>query len=76
VADGPYTSMEAAVEAAVVALQEESKPPTVPDEHMELVEEAIAAADSGQLRGLIAGDWSRLRKLAHDVAARSISGGR
>lgn len=77
VADGLYCSKEAALEAAVVALQERSKPlPTVPNEHMELVADAVAAADAGQLRELTTGDWSRLRKLAHDVAQQNAAGGR
>ena len=77
VAGGMYPSKEAALEAAVAALRERREPSrTVPDEHMELVEEAVASAEDGRLRELTADDWSQLRQLARDVAARGASGGR
>jgi exoribonuclease II len=75
-AGGLFASKEAALEAAVAALREKSERlPVVPDEPMELVEEAVSSAQEGRLRELTDGDWSRLRRLAHDVAARSVSGG-
>ena len=77
VAGGQYSSKEAALEAAVAALREKNGPlPAVPDDHMELVEEAVASAQHGKLREFTASDWSRFRQRAHDVAARDISGGR
>lgn len=77
VAGGQFASKEAALEAAVAALREKSEYlPAVPDEQMELVEEAIASAQEDRLRELTDGDWSRLRRLAQDVAARSAAGGR
>jgi hypothetical protein len=52
------------------ALREKSEPsPTVPAEHLVLVEEAIASAQDRRLREFTAADWSRLRKHAHDTAA-------
>lgn len=76
VAGGLYPSKEAALEAAVAALREKSESLLpVPDGHVELVEEAIIAADKGELRSLDKADWLRLRQFAHEVAARSSSDG-
>ncbi|HVA50074.1 MAG TPA: hypothetical protein VNH11_27150 [Pirellulales bacterium] len=75
VAGGLYPSKEAALEAAVEALRDKSgPPPSVPEVHLELVEEAIASVQAGRLRELTAADWSRLRQHAHDVSARGAGG--
>ena len=76
VAGGLFPSKEDALEAAVTALREKSQSlPAVPDEHVELVEEAIASAPQGQLREFSTSDWSRLREHAYQVANRSKQGG-
>lgn len=73
VAGGQFVSKEAALEAAVAALREKNGPPPVPQEHVELVEEAIVAAQAGRLRELTATDWSRLREFAQQAAAQNPS---
>jgi hypothetical protein len=76
VVGGLYPSKEAALEAAVAALREKSALLSpVPDEHVVLVEEAIIAADQGELRSFDKADWLRLRQFAHEVAARNSSDG-
>lgn len=75
VAGGLYSSKQAAIEAAVAALREKNQPlPNVPDDHMDAVEAALSAAQTGQLCEFTAADWSRLRGYAHDVAARVTPG--
>jgi len=74
VAGGLYPSKEAALEAAVAALREKSEQiPPVPDEHMELVEEAVASSRSGRSRALTRADWENLRKIARDIASGGAS---
>lgn len=75
VAGGLFSTKEAALEAAVAALREKNRLlPAVPDEHVELVEEAIAAALDGHLREFKESDWSQLRQYAREVANRSQQG--
>lgn len=70
VAGGLYPSTAAALEAAVVALREKTAQlPFVPDEHMELVEQALASSGEGRSRPLTDADWSHFRQLAKDSAA-------
>ena len=60
VAGGQYASKEAALEAAIAALREKSElSRQVPEEHRELVEEAIVSAHDGRLREMSPEDWSR-----------------
>ena len=74
---GALPSKEAALEAAVEALRKNNEGiQFVPDEHMERVEQAIESANAGLATPMTQADWSRLRQLAHDVAAgKSPSGG-
>ena len=44
--------------------------PSVPAEHMELVEQGIASIEAGRCRELADADWEALRQRAHDVASR------
>lgn len=75
VAGGLFPSKEAAIEAAVAALREKSEVMcTVPDEHLERVEQAIISADAGRLRRLETDDWARLRQVAREVADRNARG--
>jgi hypothetical protein len=65
-----YPSKEAALEAAVAALREKSRQvPLVPDEHLELVEQAVASSLAGRSRALTAADWANLRQNARDAAS-------
>lgn len=58
-----YPSRAAALEAAVAALRERDRAiPLVPAEHMALVEEAIRAANAGQVREMTEADWEGLRQ--------------
>ena len=43
--------------------------PLVPDEHMDAVEHAIVAGNSGQSTPMTQDDWARLRLRAHEVSA-------
>lgn len=75
VAGGLYPSKDAALDAAVAALREKIEDlPFVLDEHMEAVEQAIDEADAGHSRPMTDDDWSRLRSLAHNVAAGKTPG--
>jgi hypothetical protein len=75
VASGMFPSKEAALDAAVVALREKNEQiPLVPAEHMERVEQAIASSNAGYSSEMTAEDWSRLRDLAHQVAAENLGG--
>ncbi len=72
VAGGLFPSQEAALEAAIDALREKTEPiPFVPDEHMEIVEQAIESANAGHGRVLTDSDWENLRQLARDAASGS-----
>lgn len=74
VAGGLYPSKEAAIEAAVDALREKNEQlPSVPDEHVELVEQAIESSRAGKSRPLNATEWSKLRQLARDAASGNAS---
>jgi hypothetical protein len=76
VAGGLYPSKEAALEAAVAALREKNEPvPPVPDEHLELVEQAVASSRVGRSRALTADDWANLRQNARDAASGDASSG-
>jgi hypothetical protein len=72
VASGMFPSKEAALEAAVVALREKNESeevPMIPEEHMALVEEAIASLEAGEGRPIAEEDWQRWHALARKVAA-------
>jgi hypothetical protein len=72
VASGLFPSKEAALEAAVVALREKNEEvPLIPEEHMALVEEALASAEAGESRPMTEEDWSQLREFARRVAAEN-----
>ncbi|MBS0207596.1 MAG: hypothetical protein JSS27_01455 [Planctomycetes bacterium] len=72
VASGLYPSVEAAIDAAVQALREKNPAPEfVPDEHADLVDEALAESAAGKSRVMTSEDWARLRQLAREVAAAS-----
>lgn len=68
-ASGVYPTREKVIEAGLEALREAKNPPLVPDEHMELVEEALEEiARSGSVE-MTADDWRQLHQLVDDVAA-------
>jgi hypothetical protein len=70
VAGGLFPSKEAALEAAVGALRAQQEHiPAVPAEHMDLVEQAMAAVQAGRCRELTDADWERLHQRARDVAS-------
>jgi hypothetical protein len=72
VAGGLFPSKEAALEAAVEALRAKTEHiPSVPAEHMELVEQGIASARAGRSRELTDADWERLQQRAREVASRN-----
>jgi Arc/MetJ-type ribon-helix-helix transcriptional regulator len=74
VAGGLYPSKEAAIEAAVDALREKNEQLlAVPDEQVDLVEQAIASSRAGKSRPLNAAEWSNLRQLARDAASGNAS---
>ena len=65
VACGLFPSKEAALEAAVGALKAQFEQiPSVPAEHMDLVEQGIASAEAGRCRELTDADWEALRERA------------
>jgi hypothetical protein len=71
---GFYPSTEAAIDAAVDALREKhAEIPLVPDEHMDAVEHAIVAGNSGQSTPMTQDDWTKLRFRAHEVSANKSS---
>jgi len=75
VAGGLYPSKSAALEAAVAALRAKNEQISkVPDEHLELVEEAIASSRAGRSRAVTAADWESLRNSARDIASRNSPG--
>jgi hypothetical protein len=75
VAGGLFPTEEAALEAAVAALREKFDPIlTVPDEHVERLEQAIESANAGCCRELTDADWEGLRQRARDAASRNPSG--
>jgi hypothetical protein len=60
-----FPSKEAALEAAVVALREKNEEvPLIPEEHMALVEEALASSEAGESRPMTEVDWLQLRNHA------------
>jgi hypothetical protein len=72
VASGMFPSKEAALDAAVVALREKHEEvPMIPEEHMALVEEALASLEAGEGRPITEEDWERWHALAQKVAAES-----
>ena len=72
VASGLFPSKEAALEAAVVALREKNEEvPLIPEEHMALVEEALASAEAGDVQPITQDDWSQLREVIKRVAAEN-----
>ncbi len=74
VASGMFPSKEAAIDAAVVALREKNENevvPMIPEEHMALVEEALASLEAGEGRLITEEDWERWHALARKVAAES-----
>jgi hypothetical protein len=74
-ATGLYPSKEAALDAAISALREKhDEVPSIPEEHMALVEAAIESSDAGQSREMTPDDWEKLRQRVRDVAARHNSG--
>jgi vacuolar-type H+-ATPase subunit E/Vma4 len=76
VAGGLFPSEEAALEAAIAALREKIEPiSSVPDEHVELIEQGIASLRAGRCRVFTDADWENLRQLARgtDSAERARS---
>ena len=72
VATGMFPSKEAALDAAVVALREKNDEiPLIPEEHMALVEEALASSEAGESRPMTKEDWDQLREFARRVAAEN-----
>jgi hypothetical protein len=72
VTGGLYPSKDAALDAAIDALREKNEQlPLIPEEHAELVEQAIASSEAGLSRPMTGDDWARLRKIADDAAARN-----
>jgi len=70
VADGFFSSREAALDAAIDALREKQGDiPLIPEEHMALVEEGLEDLELNGATEMTAADWERLRQLARDVAA-------
>ncbi|MBL8827290.1 MAG: hypothetical protein JNM18_09910 [Planctomycetaceae bacterium] len=75
IAEGLFPSTEAALDAAVSALREQSEAiPFVPAEHAALVDAAIEAANAGQSREMTAADWESLRQKVRSVAHRNSGG--
>ena len=74
VAGGLFPSKAAALEAAVEALRAKYEPnPSVPPEHMELVEQGMASVQSGRYRELTDADWASLCQRAHQAVSRNPS---
>jgi hypothetical protein len=72
VASGMFPSKEAALEAAVVALREKNEEVSmIPEEHMALVEEALASVEAGDVRPITEADWRRWHELIDKVAAEN-----
>jgi hypothetical protein len=75
VASGMFPSKEAALDAAVVALREKNENeevPLIPEEHMALVEEALASLEAGEGRPITEEDWQRWHALARKVPPRIV----
>ena len=62
-------SPEAALEAAVAALREKTEPVSIPDEHVEAIERALASSRAGLSRKITPADWEDIRQAARDAAA-------
>jgi Arc/MetJ-type ribon-helix-helix transcriptional regulator len=74
IAEGVFGTREAAIEAAVTLLREQTQQiPFVPDEHMEEVERAIEESDQGSTTPMTPADWETLRQLARSSAGRKAS---
>jgi vacuolar-type H+-ATPase subunit E/Vma4 len=75
VAGGLFPSEEAALEAAIAALREKIEPiASVPNEHLELIEQGLASLRAGRCRVFTEADWDNLRRLARDTASSSHPG--
>ena len=75
VAGGLFPSEEAALEAAIAALREKIEPMlSVPDAHVELIEQGIASLRAGRCRVFTDADWENLRQLARDSTSSSQPG--
>jgi hypothetical protein len=75
VAGGIFPSKEAALEAAVEALRNNTAIPMIPEEHMEAVERGIASALAGQAGPMMKADWEELRNYARQAASKARGGG-
>ena len=72
VAGGLFPSEQAALDAAVEALREKTEQEVeIPEEHVGLIEQALASARAGRKRELGDADWERLRQFACNAAAKS-----
>src|SRR5580700_7084520 len=70
VAGGLFPTKEAALEAAVRALRNETATiPMIPAEHVEAVEQGIASAKAGRVRELSDADWENHRQHARLAAS-------
>lgn len=67
-AGGLYPSREALLEDGVEQLLD-SRIPTVPEEHMALVETAIESSNSSGSAPMTPAEWDRLHALVADAAA-------
>jgi hypothetical protein len=74
VAGGLFPNKEAALEAAVEALHNSTAIPTIPEEHMEAVEQGIASAIAGRAGPMAKADWEDLRNHARQAASKGRTG--